>query len=176
MLTDLDYSEIKSALDGLDEVASQAERKWGYGRLPMLVEDGLRAKFERQMDNVDKVLRHDDGVREEILAQVAAMRRAWLALDAAAVASGHVPRTADTLECILPDGTLCLVVDPRSGAEPVPDGRRIAVYATDEIGRMIAAMAETLVVKREFPGAVVTRVRVRRPKMNDGLHGLLGDD
>lgn len=176
MLTDLDYSEIKSALDGLDEVASQAERKWGYGRLPLLVDDGLRAKFDRQMANVDKVLQHDGVSLGEILAQLAAMRRAWAALDAAAVAQGHLPRTADALECVLPDGTVCLIIDPRSGADPKPDGRRIVVYSTDEIGRMIAAMAETLVVKREFPGAVVERVHVRRPKMNDGLHGLLGDD
>lgn len=172
MLTDIDHSEIKSALDGLDELASQMERKWGYGRLPMLVEDGLRAKFERQMDNVDKVLRYDVGVLGDILAQVAAMRRAWSALDAAAMGGGHVPRTADTLECLLPDGTLCLIVDPRSGAEPLPDGRRIAVYATDEIGCMIAAMVATLLVKQEFPGAVVERIRVKRPRLNDPLDGL----
>lgn len=172
MLTDIDHSEIKSALDGLDELASQMERKWGYGRLPMLVEDGLRAKFERQMDNVDKVLRYDVGVLGDILAQVAAMRRAWSALDATAMAGGHVPRTADTLECLLPDGTVCLIVDPRSGAEPLPDGRRIAVYATDEIGRMIAAMVATLLVKQEFPGAVVERIRVKRPRLNDPLDGL----
>lgn len=173
MLTPDDHTEIKSAIDGLDETASQMERKWGYGRLRLLVDDALRAKFDRQMANVDKVLKYDGVELGDILTQLAAMRRAWAALDAAAIQAGTQPRTADALECVLPDGTVCLIIDPRSGADPKPDGRQIVVYSTDEIGRLIAAAKDSLMVKQTFPGAVIESVRVKsKPLVADGARDI----
>jgi hypothetical protein len=38
----------QAILDGLDETARQMERKWGVGRLRLLVDDALRGKFDAQ--------------------------------------------------------------------------------------------------------------------------------
>ncbi len=173
MLTPADRSEIKSALDGLDHMAGEMERKWGIGRLRLLVSGDLRAKFDRQADRVDKVLWADDGICGEILAVLGAMKRAWAALDQAATAAGAPVIPAAFLECPLPDGGVVAIVAEHSGGELPADGRRVTVYSTAEIGRMIAAAADLLTVKREFPGAVVEQVRVKRPWVNDKVGDLV---
>ena len=37
---------LRAALDGVDAVATAMERKWGVGRLRLLVSDDLRARFD----------------------------------------------------------------------------------------------------------------------------------
>ena len=46
-----DYA-IRAILDGLDPVAHAMERKWGVGRLRLLVGDSLRARFDAQSDKL----------------------------------------------------------------------------------------------------------------------------
>ena len=43
---------IRAILDGLDPVAHEMERKWGVGRLRLLVDDSLRARFDAQSDKL----------------------------------------------------------------------------------------------------------------------------
>lgn len=169
-----DTQEITSALDGLDHVAGDMERKWGVGRLRLLVGDELRCKFDRQAALLDKFLWDDQQPCREVVGKVQAMKRAWLALDQAAASTGASTLPAAFLECPLPDGGTIAIVSEDSGGEIPADGRRVTVYSTAEIGRMVAAAASILTVKREFPGAVVERVRVKRPTWHsDGLEGLL---
>ena len=47
---------IQALVDGLDQVALAMERKWGVGRLRLLVSDFLRAKFDEQKDRLDAAL------------------------------------------------------------------------------------------------------------------------
>jgi hypothetical protein len=47
---------IRAILDGLDHVAAGMERKWGLGRLRLLVSDLLRAKFDAQKDKLDAAI------------------------------------------------------------------------------------------------------------------------
>ena len=44
---------IQAIVDGLDEIARGMERKWGVGRLRLLVSDLLRSKFDAQKDKLD---------------------------------------------------------------------------------------------------------------------------
>src|SRR5262245_16824412 len=73
--TPIDATAVKAALDRLDHVAREAERKWGIGRLRLLVDDELRAKFDRQARLLDDALWGSpasvDG--KVILAQINAM-------------------------------------------------------------------------------------------------------
>jgi hypothetical protein len=70
---------IKAILDGVDETARQMERKWGVGRLRLLVGDVLRIKFDAQKAKLDAAIAADQ--ETYIRAQAEGMRRAWLALD-----------------------------------------------------------------------------------------------
>ena len=83
-----DYA-IRAIIDGLDQVAIEMERKWGVGRLRLLVSDLLRAKFDAQKDKLDAAIATN---REQyIRAQAEGMKRAWAALDKAASEAGHPP-------------------------------------------------------------------------------------
>jgi hypothetical protein len=64
---------IRAALDGVDRTAAEMERKWGVGRLRLLVSDLLRAKFDAQKDRLDAAIETD---REPyVRAQAEGMRR-----------------------------------------------------------------------------------------------------
>ena len=47
---------IRATLDGLDLLAHEMDRKWGIGRLWLLVSDLLRAKFDAQKDKLDAAI------------------------------------------------------------------------------------------------------------------------
>lgn len=174
MRTSWDIEQIRSALDGLDHLAAEMERKWGIGRLRLVVGDDLRIKFDRQAVMVDKFLWDDAADTATVVAKLQAMKRAWHALDQAAATLGASTLPAAFLECSLPDGGTIAVVAEGTGGELPADGRRITVYSTAEIGRMVAAASAVLTVKREFPGAEVTAVRVKKPKwVNDEVGDLV---
>ena len=83
-----DYA-IRAIIDGLDQVAFEMERKWGVGRLRLLVSDLLRAKFDAQKDKLDAAIATNQ--EHYIRAQAEGMKRAWAALDKAASEAGHPP-------------------------------------------------------------------------------------
>src|SRR5512147_991092 len=91
---------IRAIIDGLDQVAIEMERKWGVGRLRLLVSDLLRAKFDAQKDKLDAAIATN---REQyIRAQAERMKRAWAALDRAASEAGHRPLSPEVWECCRP--------------------------------------------------------------------------
>ena len=128
-----DYA-IRAVLDGLDHAAAEMERKWGAGRLRLLVSDLLRAKFDAQKDKLDAAIATN---REQyIRAQAEGMKRAWSALDKAASEAGHRPLYADVWECVLPSsGEVVGIV--RTEAEAHHVCRQMQVFSLEEIGRLI---------------------------------------
>ena len=92
---------IQAMVDGLDQVVLAMERKWGVGRLRLLVSDLLRARFDEQKDRLDQAIagNHEGYVR----IHADGMRRAWEALDRSAREAGEVPLAPEVWECVLPD-------------------------------------------------------------------------
>jgi hypothetical protein len=91
---------IKAILDGVDAIAREMERKWGVGRLRLLVADALRIRFDAQKAKLDAAIATDEEVY--IRAQAEGMRRAWLGLDRAATEDGAQPLAPEVWECVLP--------------------------------------------------------------------------
>ena len=152
---------IRSMVDGLDQVALAMERKWGVGRLRLLVSDFLRAKFDEQKDRLDAALR--SGEERFVSPQVEGMRRAWAALDRAAHEAGASPLAPQVWECVLPStGEIISLVRSAEEAHHVArDGR---VFTAAEVAVLIEALGDgALTVKRRFPGATVTGVRRKAP-------------
>src|SRR5512147_1661108 len=81
-----DYA-IRAIIDGLDQVAIEMERKWGIGRLRLLVTDLLRARFDAQKDKLDAAIATNQ--QQYFRAQAEGMKRAWAALDKAATEARH---------------------------------------------------------------------------------------
>lgn len=152
---------IRSMVDGLDQAALAMERKWGVGRLRLLVSDFLRAKFDEQKDRLDAALR--SGEERFVAAQVEGMRRAWTALDRAAHEAGASPLAPQVWECVLPStGEVISLV--RSTEEAHHVAREGRVFTVAEVAILIEALGDgVLTVKQKFPGAAVTGIRCKPP-------------
>lgn len=163
------YAAIGSAIDGVDKVASDMERKWGVGRLRLLVPDDLRERFDLQKLAFDKAIEANDV--DTVRRTGAAMQRAWAALDRVATEAGAQPLSPEHWECVAPDsGEVFAIV--RSNAEAAAllrEGRAMQVYTLDEVARLLAGFPELAKAKAAFPGIEVSAVRSRAPF--DEAHG-----
>ena len=160
---------IKAILDGVDEIARQMERKWGVGRLRLMVSDVLRIKFDAQQAKLDAAIATDQ--ETYIRAQADGMRRAWLALDRAATDAGADPLAPEVWECVLPaTGEVVSIV--RTEAEAHHVARESEVWTLAEIAVLIERLGdEVRQVKRTFPGSAVVEVRDRDPPPIDWEKG-----
>lgn len=162
-------------VDGLDHVAQTMEAKWGVERLPLLVDDELRAKFERQRVKTYDALR--DAYDAPYLTQdtltntrgmVEALKRGWSALDAAATADRQMPISAVTtvLEGRTHDGHVLAVVRTNAEARYVlQEGRGTVVMTLDEVANLLAAAGSIITdTLRLFPGTKIQPPRFRSPE------------
>ena len=152
---------IQAMTEGLDELAHAMERKWGVGRLRLIVSDFLRAKFDEQKDRLDAALQ--SGEERYVTAQVEGMRRAWSALDRAAHDAGETPLAPEVWECVLPStGEVVSLV--RTATEAHHVARECRVFTVAEVAILIEALGDgVLAVKHSFPGATVTGIRRKAP-------------
>jgi hypothetical protein len=155
-----DY-RVQAMVDGLDQVAISMERKWGVGRLRLLVSDYLRARFDEQKDRLDAALQ--SGEERYIAAQVEGMKRAWQFLDQSATEAGAMPLSPEVWECVLPStGEVVSLV--RTEAEALHIARECRVFTMAEIATLIEGLGDSvLAVKKHFPGATLSGVRRRPP-------------
>jgi hypothetical protein len=172
--TPIDAIAMRAALDRLDHTAREMERKWGVGRLRLLVDDVLRAKFDRQLKLLDEALWGEPGSVDgrTIVSQIDATERGWLALDRTATAAGHTPKPPGWVEALSPGGQLYLIVTDNADASQISEharGRQAQVFTGAEVGRLLEAWPQIATVKATFEGARVTDVRVKRPV--DWEHG-----
>jgi hypothetical protein len=152
------YISAQAHIDGADHVAVAMEQKWGAGRLRLLVSPELREKFDRQRYLLNQAIWHGD--LEAVRTQVSRMISAWQALDAAAVAAGASCLSPEVWEVVLEDGTVAAIVPDTAAAKgAMPDGRRMAVYTLEEIGRLLSHYPQIAQAKLIFPGATVEAVR-----------------
>ena len=153
------YAALKAHTDGVDAMASAMERKWGVGRLRLLVDAELRERFDRQATKWNVAVWSND--LERVRTQAGGMIRAWQALDAAAEASGAEPLKPTVWEARMPDGRVFAFVRTLPEAHAVQrDNRAMEVWTVEEVARILAALDPTKMlgtVKREFPGARVER-------------------
>lgn len=155
------YDAITSVTVGVDEVARQMEERWGVGRLPLLVDDLLREKFNRQLRRFDEAIQSND--LERIRQTGAATKRAWLALGQAATEAGQQQLQPDVWEVRLEDGRVVALCRTNAEAHAeVRSGRHVEVWTIDEIARIMFAFPGLGTAKQTFPGATVESVRSRQ--------------
>ncbi len=156
------------ALNRVDAIAREMERKWGYGRLMALVPDELALRFWTQHGKMKTALQSGD--QKEAHLQCDRMANAWRALDAAATDAGHQPINPKIFEAVLSDGTVIGVVADEDMAHAVdPEGRKMQIYTMQEIARLIEGFPTIAKIKTEFPGATVTSARETLPPSSQWL-------
>ena len=148
------YIQGRSELDSCDYVAHQMERKWGMGRLRLLVSAELRERFDRQMLKLDDAI--NDANLDEIKLNAPRLEKAWNALDRIATESGCTTPNPDVWEIALEDGSVVAIVREEWEAQHViAEGRQMLVYTLAEIGRLLSACPGVAEIKKLFPGAAV---------------------
>ena len=167
------YISGKAFIDGADQVASEMETKWGIGRLRLLVPPELREKFDRQRYLFNQAIWH--GELEEVRREAGRMVNAWQALDRTVEAAGASKLEPAVWEIALADGSVAAIVPDNARAALVnAEGRQVAVYTLDEIGRLLSNYSEIAKAKLVFPGATITDIRPR--SITDPLDGLRDSD
>jgi hypothetical protein len=152
------FEECCAILASVDEVAKQLEDKWGWGRLPTLVEPKWAAKLVRARHafndaqkewDVDLAQRKGD-----------ALIRGYRKLDQLATEAGHKPAPPEQWEFEGPDGPVILVKDRRDVGRAERHGRQCQVWALDEIEGIISKTPKVIErAKSHFMGAVVESIR-----------------
>jgi hypothetical protein len=162
------YLSGQAAIDGADAVAIEMERRWGAGRLRLLVDTPLREKFDRQ----DFLYRQaiDHGTLEEVQRQAARMTTAYRGLNLAAETVGAPKLSPVVWEVALADGTVAAIVRSYEDGIEINRERRLVVYTLEEIGRMLDNYRQVVDTKLIFPGAEV--VAIRRQSIEDPLQGV----
>ncbi|MDQ6434566.1 hypothetical protein RB623_10960 [Mesorhizobium sp. LHD-90] len=146
-------------LDRLDALARAMERKWGIGRLPLLVSEQLAEKFFRQFRKTNEALKSPDP--RPAIEQIGRMITAWSVLDAEADRLGAPELRPCVIEAQMSDGTVIAIVRDKDEAGVVHhDGRAVQVYAASEIARLVEAWPEIVKVKETWPGATVQPARI----------------
>lgn len=160
---------IKAHVEALDAVAAEMEAKWGVGRLPLLVEPTLAARFLAQKEVVNAAVwekRDPQAVAEAC----EAMTRAWRYLDGEAERRGAQPLLPAFWETSTPEGTVIVIArDDPSAWAVVRSGRNAVVYTLEEIGRILASQTLLQKAKETFPGGKVVGNRVKATKLDDVL-------
>jgi hypothetical protein len=155
-------------IDSLDLVAIDMERKWGAGRLRLLVPQDLREKFDRQRYLTNQAIWHGDleGVRRECKR----MTSAWKALDRAAEAAGAECAPPEVWEAAGNAGVVYALVRASGDVSRIqPSGRHVAVYSLDEIATLLDGYPAIVKAKEVFPGAAVEYVRRHIGDPLDGI-------
>ena len=151
------YITGREALDDVDMVAIRTEERWGRDRLRLLVDAGLREKFDRQRYLLNQAVWHGD--LQDVLREADRMLKAYRALDRAADAAGADALAPEVWEGVTPDGTVVAIVRNDMDLRlVVAQGRHVEVYTVDEIARLLAAYPLLVAAKASFPGAQVTKV------------------
>ena len=141
-------------MKNLDTVSRSMEMKWGVDRLPRLVSEYLRIKFDQQRNLLDEAIKSNDAAR--IAKQSEGMRRAWVALDQVATADGHRPLPEAVWTAKHKSGDIVTVF--RDDAQLVDIAAAGGVsFTLEELVKLIPA--DVLVAKKEFHGIKVVDVR-----------------
>ena len=141
-----------------DAVAKGMEMKWGVNRLERLVSRELRDKFIVQRNLYNEAIVTDDAKKIERLSE--AMRRAWVALDAAATADGQQPLPSQIWTAAHPKtGDVVTVIrDDAQLTDVEAAGGRL--FTMEELVAFIPP--EIMRIKERFYGSKVTKVTDKR--------------
>ena len=125
------YLAGKAFLDEADKIEIEMTRKWGPGRLRLLVSPEMREKFDRQRYLTSNARWKGD--LEDVRREAGRMVKAWRALDKAAEQNGAEVLDPAIWEVCLEDGSVATIVrEPQLANRILAEGRRVNVY---KIGR-----------------------------------------
>lgn len=126
----------RSLIDEVDALEVEATKRWGAGRLRLIVPPEARERFDTRRREFERAIA--SGTLEEVEEACGWMAKAWRRLDEIAVRQGHEKFDPVVWEIAHPDGSVSAIV--RTWAEAVhvvASGRRVRVYTLAQIGELL---------------------------------------
>lgn len=154
-------------IKAVDQLVAAMERRWGIGRLRLLVTAETRARFDRAdtMWNEAIAIERDGGFPAKSVADLAAMmQRAWAAMATEAEQQGADPVGA-AMEAQTASGTVLVVCATRADATAYiqanrATGRDVLVWTMEEVAALCTSSTIINAAKTHFPGCVVQSARI----------------
>jgi hypothetical protein len=172
--------EVADQIALVDATVSAMERKWGIGRLRLLVSEATRDRFDQAQEMWAGACReaakppHPAPAITRLKDVGSMMQRAWAALDAEAVQVGAAVLVPEWWEVAPDDASspvLCITRTHQEAHALVAlakaEKRAVEVWTLAEVGRVIRANSLISAIKAGFPGATVTPSSRMRPEAAD---------
>lgn len=142
-----------------DRAAQDMDRKWGIDRLPGLVPPAMAEKFGKAVAHLNDCIDRNDSA--EVAAAAGNCIKGLAAMDAAAIAAGHAPMTADTWQIEIDGKALTIVRDERQWrtAEALHPGAAVVTLRELAVAYLGLLSPAVQTAKAVFPGARVSAVR-----------------
>ena len=161
-------------VDELTLCVEGMERKWGAGRLRLMVGPELREKFDRQRYLTNQAVWH--GGLEDVKAQCRRMINGWKALDKTASDAGLERCATEAWEVAGASGLVHVIVRTIDDAKDYKMGRQNAcVYTLAEVAVILDALSPVEALKSAFPDAEVVQLRRDVGDALDDVHDTQGD-
>ena len=161
-------------VDELTLCVEGMERKWGAGRLRLMVGPELREKFDRQRYLTNQAVWHGD--LEDVKAQCRRMISGWKALDKVASDAGLERCATEAWEVAGASGLVHVIVRTIDDAKDYKMGRQNAcVYTLAEVAVILDALSPVEALKSAFPDAEVVQLRRDVGDALDDVHDTQGD-
>lgn len=164
-----DAAKLVGYFEAVDGARIEAEKKWGTGRLELIIgklDPALLARFRGQQarwrSTLEAAWKSDFLSRDTLTAvdqKAGAMQRGWAALDTLAQEAGQRPIAPWVWEARLGDGSVVAFVETDAEASKViAEGRHLHVYTVREVAALIDMIPGALkLAKVEFPGAKIQK-------------------
>lgn len=156
-------SQMAGVIDNVREHANTMNRRWGFNRLPHLVGVPLMQAFKRQKQKWEMACFECAGSSnpvelERVTKHGEAMKRAFTAMEAEAVANGHTPTPPGVWEFELPNGTPVMLTQSKAELSQVDRKRGAQVWSLEEIGNLLSRWPELVLAKEHFPEAEIIKM------------------
>ena len=126
---------LRQVLESAEAAKRSMNRKWGVGRLRLLVSDLLRVKFDNQAHLLDCAIRSGD---VDLIAQRAdGMIKGWQYLDKSATEQGHKPLPVEIWECVVPTTGEVVAIVRHDDERQFVITKDQLTYSLDDIGKLI---------------------------------------
>lgn len=143
-------------LDQLDDLASSMERRWGIDRLPRLMPQAWRTKFDTLKAQLDAAITSGSDTTEA----ATALAKAWRMMDAKATEQGSfpLPPACYSIRC---EDSIVEIAETQEHATALlwwakNEGRTVAVWTLAEVATVLNLHGIAHKAKEVFPGAMVT--------------------
>lgn len=145
----------------IDALATSLERKWGIGRLPLLVSRETAERFGYWRDQLADLADGEFPDRAKLAELEGIVMRGWHALDAEAEAAGHQPMPPHCFEAEWAPGRVFAIALDEAHKQTLvlrdkAEGRDLAIFTIAEVAQLVASIPDVARIAELFPGAYIS--------------------